>query len=336
MLPALQNHKLPAWLAYLARIILLLFATSMVVFALVGLSPIDPVKANMSQASWATMDSEQKAELEHYWGSDTPIAERYIHWLEGALRGDFGESLRYGRPVGEVIGERFANSCALMLSAWILSGLLGLALGVIAGTKHGSIVDKVISGICYVLSSTPTFWAGLVALMVFSVWLGWFPVGLSVPLGVDAKSITLTDRIYHLVLPALVLTLVQAPNIALHTREKTIDVLASDYIRFAATRGESPVQIVLSHALRNLVLPALTLELSSFGEVFGGSVLVEQVFSYSGLGQAAVVAGLGSDAPLLVAISLVSVLFVACANILADILTRLIDPRIAEGGRQYD
>ena len=322
---------LPRWATVCLRLVALLFATSVVTFALVAASPVDPVRANVGQVSYARMGAEQRAELERYWGADTPLWERYGHWLAGVAHGDLGESLRYAQPVTRVVGERFANSAVLMFVAWLLAGVGGLALGVAAGARQGSAFDCVASGACYLLSSTPTFWLGLLALMVFCVWLRWFPLGFSVPVGVDAAQVSWAERLHHLVLPALVLAVANLPTIALHTREKTIEVVASDYARFAASRGESVRQVLVRHGLRNLVLPALTLELSSVGEVFGGSILVEQVFSYPGLGQAAVTAGLGGDAPLLVAIALVSAIVVFAGNALADVLYGVVDPRVREG-----
>lgn len=323
--------RLPRWLVRLARLALLLMATSVVAFALVAASPVDPVRANVGQVSYARMPAEQRAELARYWGHGTPLWERYGHWLAGALRGDLGESLRFGEPVTQVVGERFASSAALMLVAWVLAGAGGLALGVAAGARQGGAFDRLSCVLCYLLSSTPAFWLGLVALVVFSVWLGWFPLGFSAPVGVAAAQVSVAERLHHLVLPALVLAVSNMPSIALHTREKTIEVMDSDYARFAASRGEGRASVLLRHGLRNLVLPALTIELASVSEVFGGSVLVEQVFSYPGLGQAAVTAGLGGDAPLLVAIALVSAVVVFGGNLLADVLYGVIDPRIREG-----
>ena len=330
------TRRLPRWAGRAARLVLLLIATSMATFALVAASPIDPVKANLGQAAYAQMSEAQRAQLAEYWGATTPLSERYAHWVSSALRGDFGQSLRFGRPVAEVVGERFANSAALMASAWLLAGVLGLALGVLAGSRRGSRADRAICCVCYALSSMPSFWLGLVALMVFSVWLGWFPLGFSVPIGVDAAQVSWAQKLHHLVLPAIVLGIANAPSIALHTRQKTIDVLGSEYARFARSRGEKGAQLLLRHGLRNLVLPAVTIECASVGEVFGGSVLVEQVFSYPGLGQAAVTAGLGGDAPLLVAIALVSACVVFAGNACADVLYALIDPRIREGRGSRD
>lgn len=215
----------------------------------------------------------------------------------GCLHGDWGTSLRFNAPVPAVVGERFASSAALMLIAWALSGILGVALGMAAGASKGSRVDRVIRWLCLALSSTPAFWVAIVALMVFSVWLGWFPLGFSMPIGADQATVSFVVRVHHLALPALVLALTGAPGIALHTREKAIEVMESDYVRLARARGESTRFIALRHGLRNIVLPALTLQLSSVGELVGGTVLVEQVFSYPGLGQAAVTAVWGGDAP---------------------------------------
>ena len=330
------TRRLPRWAGRAARLFLLLVATSMATFALVAASPIDPVKANLGQAAYAQMSEAQRAQLAEYWGATTSLSERYAHWVSSALRGDFGQSLRFGRPVAEVVGERFANSAALMASAWLLAGVLGLALGVLAGSRRRSRADRAICCVCYALSSMPSFWLGLVALMVFSVWLGWFPLGFSVPIGVDAAQVSWAQKLHHLVLPAIVLGVASAPSIALHTRQKTIDVLGSEYARFARSRGEKGARLLLRHGLRNLVLPAITIECASVGEVFGGSVLVEQVFSYPGLGQAAVTAGLGGDAPLLVAIALVSACVVFAGNACADVLYALIDPRIREGRGSRD
>lgn len=314
------------------KFIVLMFAVSIVVFFLVGISPIDPVQANVGQTAYAGLSAEKKAELASYWGSNLPIWERYLNWLGAALHGDLGLSLRFNAPVAEVLATRSLNTLLLMFVAWVLSGVIGFAMGVVAGVKRGSAIDKFVKGYSFVLAATPTFWFGLIMLMVFAVWLGWFPIGFSVPVGKSAADVTVFDSLYHVALPALTLSIVGVANIALHTREKTIDVMESDYMRFAAARGMGTWQAVRVHGLRNLLLPAITLQFASISEIFGGSVLVEQVFSYPGLGQAAVTAGTGGDAALLVGIALVSAVIVFCGNLAANVLYRVIDPRIKRGG----
>ncbi len=309
------------------RFVTLMLAVSFVTFALVSASPIDPVQANVGQVAYTTMSPERRAQLAERWDADTPLLERYASWLSDALRGDLGESLRYNEPVLTVVGERLASSAVLLVSAWLISGVLGTCLGVAAGARCGGLLDRAVRLYCYVLSATPVFWLGLVALMVFAVHLGWFPIGFSVPIG-STGAVSWLVRLHHLALPALVLSLTSVAHIALHTREKTIEVMGSPYVRFARARGEGALAVVRRHAGRNLALPAITLQCSSIGELIGGSIMVEQVFSYPGLGQAAVTAGLGGDADLLVGIALATAALVFAGNALANALYGLVDPRM--------
>lgn len=308
-----------------------MLAVGLVVFALVSMSPIDSVQANVGQAAYVNMSEAKRAQLASYWGGDVPFWERFANWAGALLQGDMGTSLRFNAPVSEVIAHRAANSLALMGIAWLLSGVLGFALGVAAGARRGGALDRVVRSYCFLLASTPTFWLGLLILMVFAVQLGWFPIGFSVPIGVSAADVTLADAVHHLVLPALTLSVTGVANIALHTREKVVDVLESDYVRFARARGESELSVIMHHGLRNVALPAVTLQCAFISEVFGGSVLVEQVFSYPGLGQAAVTAGLGGDVALLAGIALVSAALVFGGNLLANILYGVLDPRMRIG-----
>ena len=312
--------------------ILLLVGVSIVAFVLISASPIDPLQANVGQAALGSMSQEQIAKLQEYWGVGQPPLERYLAWAKDFIRGDMGTSLLYRQSVASVIAVKLGNSLFLMVIAWLISGLLGFLLGIIAGVNRGKTADKVIKGYSLVVASTPAFWLALMLLMIFGVWLKVLPVGLSVPIGVEASGVTFLDRVQHAILPALALSITGISNIALHTREKMIDVMESDYVLFARARGESTLQIIKNHGLRNIALPAMTLQFASISEIFGGSVLVEQVFSYPGLGQAAVTAGLGSDVPLLMAITIISALFVFGGNFIANVLYGVIDPRIRRGG----
>lgn len=319
---------------HIVRFALLMLAVGLVVFALVSMSPIDPVQANVGQAAYVNMSEAKRAQLASYWGGDVPFWERFANWAGALMQGDMGTSLRFNAPVSEVIAHRAANSLALMGIAWLFSGVLGFALGVAAGARRGGALDRVVRSYCFLLASTPTFWLGLLILMVFAVQLGWFPIGFSVPIGVSAVDVTLADAVHHLVLPALTLSVTGVANIALHTREKVVDVLESDYVRFARARGESELSVIVHHGLRNVALPAVTLQCAFISEIFGGSMLVEQVFSYPGLGQAAVTAGLGGDVALLAGIALVSAALVFGGNLLANILYGVLDPRMRVGERR--
>lgn len=312
------------------RMVTLLGAICFISFLLVKNSPIDPIQAYIG-ADMLKVSPEQRAKIAEYWGLDQPVMVQILHWGSAVVTGDLGISMIYRRPVINVIGERFLNSLALMLSAWVLSGVIGFVTGVIAAMKKGTWIDRLIKWYCFTLASTPTFWMGLLILIVFAVWLGWFPVGMGVPAGVLAENVTLLDRIRHLVLPVLTLSMVGIANVALHTRLKLIDVLGSDYVLFARARGEQGFVLFWRHGLRNVALPAITLQFAAFSELFGGAVLAEQVFSYPGLGQATVEAGLRGDIPLLLGIVIFTTLFVFIGNLLADISYYVLDPRTREG-----
>lgn len=312
------------------RMVTLLVAICFISFLLVKNSPIDPIQAYIG-ADMLKVSPEQRAKIAEYWGLDQPVMVQFLHWGSAVVTGDLGISMIYRRPVINVIGERFFNSLALMLSAWVLSGVIGFVTGVIAAMKKGTWIDRLIKWYCFTMASTPTFWMGLLILIVFAVWLGWFPVGMGVPAGVLAENVTLLDRIRHLVLPVLTLSMVGMANVALHTRQKLIDVLGSDYVLFARARGEQGFVLFWRHGLRNVALPAITLQFAAFSELFGGAVLAEQVFSYPGLGQATVEAGLRGDVPLLLGIVIFTTLFVFIGNLLADISYYVLDPRTGEG-----
>lgn len=318
----------------LIRMLLLLFAVSVVTFALVSASPIDPLQANVGQAALGSMSDGQKEKLRSYWGVDKNPVERYVNWAKDVVRGDMGMSLLYRQPVTKVIAVKLANSLFIMGLAWIISGLLGFVLGVAAGVFRGRWPDKVIRGYSLVIASTPAFWLALLLLIIFSVWLKLLPIGLSVPIGMDAAGVTLLDRVRHAILPALTLSITGISNITLHTREKMIGIMESDYVLFARARGESTWNIVRRHGLRNVLIPAMTLQFASISEIIGGSVLVEQVFSYPGLGQAAVTAGTGSDVPLLMGITLITAAIVFLGNFAANLLYSVVDPRIRRGGQR--
>lgn len=326
-----MKHRLTFAVKKLLRMALLLLGVSLVTFLLMCASPLDPLQTNVGQTALGSMSPEQVEKLEAYWGADTPVSERYLGWLGDVLHGDFGTSLLYRQPVLEVIGQRLAGSIWLMLSAWIISGILGVTLGVISGVFRGRWPDRLIRGYCLLISGTPAFWLAILLLLIFSVWLGWLPVGLAVPVGTAADAVTFLDRVRHAVLPVLTLSITGVANIALHTREKMVDVMESDYVLFARARGESGLSIVLRHGIRNVALPAITLQFGSVSEIIGGSVLVEQVFSYPGLGQAAVTAGLGSDLPLLLGITVITSAIVFGGNLIADLLYGAVDPRIRKG-----
>ena len=311
------------------KLITLLVALCIITFVLMELSPIDPVTAYVGAST--KVSAEQRQLIAEHWGLNQPPIIRFWSWFKSIVSGDWGTSMIYRRPVLEVIGQKFMSSIWLMGISWILSGIIGFILGIIAGIKEGKLIDKIIRGYCYIIMSTPTFWLGILFIILFSVKLGWFPVALSVPIGVLSENVGFVERMQHIILPALTLSIISISSICMNTRQKVIEIIESDYILFAKARGESQISIIFNHVLKNVSLPAITLQFLSFSELFGGTIFVEQVFSYPGLGQATVSAGLKGDLPLLMGIAIISLVFVYSGNIIADLLYRVIDPRIKEG-----
>lgn len=312
------------------RLLTLLTAVSILSFILVVSAPIDPKRAYMGTER--RMTREQIEKVETLWGLDQPPVRRFTIWASNLLKGDWGDSIVYKQPVLQVIAQRFRYSAVLMLIAWTLSGLLGFLSGILAGIYRDTWLDRVIKTFCLVLSSAPTFWLGILILLLFAVQLGWFPIGLAAPLGQTADSVTLGQRIHHLVLPSLTLSVLGISKITLYTRQKLIEVLQSDYVLYARARGESMFQIIRRHGIRNIALPAITVQFASFSELFGGISLAETVFSYPGLGSATTAAGINADVPLLLGIAVFSAIFVFSGNLIANLLYGVLDPRIREGG----
>ena len=259
------------------RMLSLLIAVSILSFILVTSSPIDPLTAYVGTES--TLSEAAKEEIAEHWGLNDPPVTRFITWGKNVLQGDLGTSITFKQPVKTVILERFKYSIVLMLVAWVFSGVLGFIIGILAGVYKGSIFDKIIKIFCLALQSAPTFWIGLLVLSLFAVKLGWFPIGLAAPMGKLSSDITIWDRIYHLILPALTLSVLSIGKITLFTRQKLIEIMNSDFILFAKARGENTAQLIMRHGIKNIALPAITEQFASFSELFGGIALAETVFS---------------------------------------------------------
>ncbi|BCS89830.1 ABC transporter permease [Pseudodesulfovibrio sediminis] len=328
-----MNTTTSFWLRKAGKLVLILTMVSVLAFTLVSLSPIDPVTAYIGMDRMQ-ISTEQEQKIIERWGLDKPAPERFIKWAKHALSGDLGQSMIFNEPVTKVIGKRFTTSLWLMASAWTISGILGFIFGVLAGTNRNSLLDRSIRFYAYTLASTPSFWLGLVLLSIFSVTLGITPICGATPTGISPADATLWQKLHHLILPAATLSVIGVAQIALHTREKMIDAMNSDYALFAFAQGETRRGVAWRHALRNVALPAVTLQFASLGELFGGSVLAEQVFSYPGLGKATVEAGIRGDVPLLLGIAIFSALFVFCGNLIADVLYGVFDPRIRIGSEE--
>ena len=306
-------------------ICLLIFVT-FISFLLMDISPIDPVSAFV-RSRGVGLTPDQRAKLIKEWGLDLPFIQRYWIWLSHLVKGDLGISNIYARPVIEIISKGFKASIMLMSFAWIIQGIFGLFLGIVAGANEGSIRDKSIKLYAITIASTPQFWVGMLMIIIFAIKLRLFPASMGSPIGMLEKNISFADKIHHMLLPGITLALVGISNIALHTRQKAIDVMNSEYVLYAYSRGIKKNRIVNSYALKNMILPGLTIQFTYFSELFSGAVLAESVFNYPGLGNLTVQAGLRGDVPLLLGLVLFSMIFVYVGNRLCDLMYLILDPR---------
>ena len=306
------------------RLIVLLVLVAAGTFMLLSFSPVDPIRAYIGN-DLLHVPPEQYARIAARWGLDQPLWERFGHWFIRVLQGDLGYSMLFNAPVASVIKERFATSFALLGGAWLLSGILGTAMGFVAGRYLNRWPDKAICRLSYLLSSLPTFWIGMLLLALFAVRWPVFPVCCAWEPGNSGDMVTLAERLRHLVLPVCALSLLGLGQITLHTRESIASVMKSDFVRFARSQGDKGWSLLRHQVLRHAITPALCLQFASLGELLGGALLAEKVFAYPGLGQATIDAGLRGDLPLLMGIVLFSTVLVFIGNSLSTWLVHVLN-----------
>ncbi|HCZ8659391.1 TPA: ABC transporter permease [Citrobacter braakii] len=306
------------------RLIVLLVLVAAGTFMLLSFSPVDPIRAYIGN-DLLHVPPEQYARIAARWGLDQPLWERFGHWFIRVLLGDLGYSMLFNAPVASVIKERFATSFALLGGAWLLSGILGTAMGFVAGRYLNRWPDKAICRLSYLLSSLPTFWIGMLLLALFAVRWPVFPVCCAWEPGNSGDMATLAERLSHLVLPVCALSLLGLGQITLHTRESIASVMKSDFVRFARSQGDKGWSLLRHQVLRHAITPALCLQFASLGELLGGALLAEKVFAYPGLGQATIDAGLRGDLPLLMGIVLFSTVLVFIGNSLSTWLVHVLN-----------
>jgi peptide/nickel transport system permease protein len=306
----------------LKRLLLLIpiiFIVAVIAFFITNLMPGDPVRVILGN-----MASEAEvARLEKSLGFDQPLIIRFFRWLANIIRGDFGESLYLNAPVSEILLERMRPTFLIAVLAEILGITAGLLLGILAAVKHREILDQFSITLSLLGISIPSFWLALMLMFVFSVRLGWFPVSGYVPFA-EAGFGTLR----YLVLPAVTLAFMQAGLIARMTRSAMLDTLKQDYIRTAKSKGLSAKVIVFKHALKNSMLPVITVIGHNFAVLLGGTWIVETIFVIPGTGFMAINAIMRRDIPVIQAsIIFVAVIYVVL-NLFVDLSYAFLNPKI--------
>ena len=304
----------------LAAVIFVLFVVSLTVFAITMILPGNA--AVMILGEYAT--PEQLKALEQSLGLDRPWYEQYLSWIGGVLRGDFGTSLRQQLPVAQMIAENFWRSAALAAAALVTVSLIAIPLGALAAIKRGKAADLVVSLLAYVGTAVPEFvTATLLLVFLAAPDHGLFPAG-----GYVAPTESLAGFLYRLVLPTLTLSLVLTAHIARQVRSEMSDVLNSDYIRAARLKGLPERTVVMRHALRNAMAPAVAVISLDIGYLLGGIIVVEEVFAWPGLGRLMIYALQNRDLPVIQGVTLALATVYALSNLVSDIVIAALDPRV--------
>lgn len=307
----------------IAYIALILVVMSLLIFAITQILPGNV--ARMIAGQFASPESIKAIAIKL--GLDEPLALQYWHWASGVLSGDLGRSLIMERPVGPLVRTALANSAVLAAISFVLVVVVGIGLGVVAAIRHNGLLDHCISIFTYFGISVPEFFWGIVLVLVFARYLQWLPSA-----GAADSDAGLGLWLAHLVLPAATLTFTLIAHVSRLTRSSMIEVLRSQYVLNARAKGLPERVVILSHALRNALLPTITVLAIDVGWLIGGVVVIEAVFAYPGLGRLLVFAIERHDLPLIQASILVITAIYCVANLIADLLYAYVNPRIRYGG----
>ena len=324
----------------LATLIPTLIGITLVAFGLIRLIPGDPIEVMMGERR---LDPEVHAAMVKSLGLDQPLATQYFQYLGNLLHGDLGQSLVSREPVAKEFAALFPATVELALTALLLAVTLGLLLGMLAGLKRGSLFDQGVMGMATVGYSMPVFWWGLILIMFFSVNLGWTPVSGRISIEYDVARVSgfllvdswlsgeegaCSSALAHLLLPAVVLGTSSLAVVARMTRSSMLEVLREDYVRTARAKGLSPARVVVVHALRNALIPVLTVVGMQTGSLLAGAVLTETIFSWPGIGKWLIDSIARRDYPVVQAGILISALTFIAVNLFVDILYGVVNPRI--------
>jgi peptide/nickel transport system permease protein len=301
-----------------------LIGISIITFAIARLSPGDPIR--LFTFGIRDFTQEDYLRLLHAYGLDKPIPLQYVDWAANAVRLDFGQSLIYHREAASMIFERLPNTLQLAVTALILQLVVGVPLGVIAALKRGSWADGAIRVFGVAGHAVPTFWLGQVLIILFAISLRWLPSQGMLTVGKDQMDIL--DRLKHIMLPAFVLALTGIANYSRILRTETLDVLGQDFIRTAHAKGLKERVVVYVHALRNSLIPVVTALGGILATLVGGALVVEQVFSWPGIGQFTFQAAIAKDYPIVQAGVMIASTLLVVSYLLRDLTYAIVDPRI--------
>ena len=297
----------------------MLFLMSLVVFAIVYLIPGDPVDAMLGQDAERSAREALRREL----GLDQPLWLQYVSWLARVAQGDLGRSIRAQQPVRDLIVEKLPATLLLTTSAAVIALLIAFPAGIIAAVRRNTVVDLLAMVGALLGVSIPSFWSGIMLILIFALTLGWLPA-----MGYVRPTADPVATLRYLILPALTLGSVMAGSVTRQVRAQLLQELGRDYVRTARSKGLREPGVVVRHALRNSLIPAVTVLGVQFSVLLGGAVITEQIFAWPGVGQLAVNAIVNRDYPVLQGVILTVALLVTLVNLAVDVLYVVLDPRL--------
>ena len=302
-----------------------LLGITVAMYVIINLAPGDPVTALMNPEQMANLGPEWVEQQRESLGLNDPAPIRYLKWLRETATGNLGYSFVDRLPVTEKIGERIWPTLQLMLVVLVIAVVVGVPLGIISALKQYSFFDYLLTILGFLTVSIPSFFLGLVMIYLFSLKLDWLPANGMYTVG---QPRTFTDSLSYLILPATVLGLAQAAPIIRYTRASMLETIRQDYVTVARSKGLSETRIVTGHSLRNALIPIITIIALNVPSLLGGTVIIEQVFGWPGMGSLAIASVLGRDYNVLMGINLVIAIMILLSNLLADTIYALADPRI--------
>lgn len=300
-----------------------LFGASIIIFLLFALLPGDYVDSNPK------LTPERAQELREIYGLNKPVIERYFHWLGNALTGDFGFSLQYQEPVTSLLNKFIWNTFIVAVAALFFTWLIALIIGVLSATKQHSLFDRLVTIGVFAAMSFPSFFIGLFLIKVLAVDLNLLPIGGMIDVGSNSTGFTyILEVLRHMILPVFILTLLGVGSLTRYFRTSMLEVVRQDYIRTARAKGLKEKVVIYKHALKNAILPAITLIAFELPGLFSGAIIIEQIFNWPGIGSIQLEALNFRDYTVLMAFTMFLSCLTIIANFLADILYAVVDPRI--------
>jgi peptide/nickel transport system permease protein len=313
---------------YILRRILInipvLLVITILVFAMVELAPGDMVDFFVTDETEAYLTEEDLDELREKLGLNDPPPVRYLKWMGQIVQGDFGFSYVESYAVGPLLLSRIKNSMILMGTGLTIAIIFGIPLGIYTALKQYSAIDFTLTGLSFVALSIPAFISGIVGMYIFAVKLGWFPAGGMRTPGVN----TLPDLLHHLILPASLLALMHAGRFMRYQRFSMLEVLNQDYVVTATAKGLRRSLVINRHALRNALIPVVTIVGLTFSQFITGAVFLETIFTWPGMGRLYYNAVISRDYPIIMGANLLIAIFVLAANLLTDVTYAFVDPRV--------